>query len=105
MKHCIKSKPFVLILLDNKTPHLLRYELIKHSHVDQFKGLLELIYNIYYGNISISPKLKKDLASHKQVLDKLVDNKRTLKSKQVLLARKYKLCLLLLKGINSWCEQ
>ena len=76
--------------------------LLKSMNSEQFKVLLECIYNVLYGTISLSPKNKKKLSQYKDIIRRIIAEDTTRSQRRRLLL-KYRSVLLptLLKTVLS----
>lgn len=73
--------------------------LMKTMTIEQFKILIECIYNVLYGVISINPKTKKKLMKYKKVIRELAD-KHTTRIRRRKLLLKYRFLLpILIKAV------
>lgn len=75
--------------------------LLKTSNYTQFKELLELIYNLLYGNIKVNKKSRASLLKHSKDLHYLISGN-SLKAKKHTLIKNKSLLNVLLKIFYNW---
>lgn len=98
------NTPYMQLLFDD-IPHPMRQNIIRHSSLEQCKGVLELVYNLIYGNIAVTEKEIKQLRVHKRTLDILVKDSVPIARKQKILTRSYKLLMLVLSILGPWVHR
>lgn len=74
-----------------------RYFMLKTMNDQQFKVLVECVYNILYGSVQISPRYKKKLYTHKTVIRKITEADITREHRRKILLKHHSILPTLLK--------
>lgn len=83
--------------------HNQRFSLMKTASNNQLKLILELVYNLVYGNIPISTDTKKLLSRYKPLFRTLTSST-SLDTKKKLLLKHYNVFILILRAIQKFIE-
>ena len=87
-KQFFKNINFLSLLVSAEDEQ--RVAIIKSMSEDQFKVLVECVYNILYGVITLSPQYKKKLFKYRNVIRKITEQGRTrLQRKKLLLKYRF----------------
>ena len=81
-----------------------RQALLTHASVDQFKSLIELIYNILRGNIPISETDKKHLRRYRSVIYSLTSKAVNKKRKSQLIKSHHFLLPLYIEALLTYLQ-
>lgn len=78
------NTPFLKLLYHPETNDLLRYHMVICSNKAQFKPFLEIVQNLFYGNIPISASDLQSLKPYASIFKALVRRKSVVYSQQTL---------------------
>lgn len=96
------STPLVHLMYDNSSQVLLRHALAQNSTPEQFKPIVEIIFNLYYGNIPVPTSDIIKLKKYRNVLDEIVKGTQSLHKRKKLLAENVALLTLCIKITRPW---
>lgn len=88
--HLQRYKYFLLFLLDKRNNIPQKESVLKYIDNSQLNFLIEIVYNILQGNVSIPPTEYKTVKRYRNLLRKLVENDKTVGYKKKLLIRNRK---------------
>ena len=100
-----KAYSYLDLMLDNSTPSKQSKYLIQTATENQVNALCEVLYNIIYGDITISVKDRKSLTKRKKLVDFLLSKNKPISNKRTLFQRYIKFLLRIIKQARKYIVQ